>query len=58
MAVFCFWDPERGGGAPAAPTSGSATVDPLPFDPQPFRPTTNLKNLLDPEKLKIGKLYV
>ena len=24
MVVFCFWDPERGGGAPH---SGSATVN-------------------------------
>ena len=63
MVVFLFLGPltEGGGGATAAPPSGSATVDPhvaQPLDPQPPRPTTNLKTLLDPEKFKIGKLYV
>ena len=26
MAVFFIWEPERGGGVPAAPPSGSATA--------------------------------
>ena len=59
MVVCVFLGPWTGRGkrAGCAP-SGYATVDPQPFDPQPPRPTTSLKNLLDPEKLKIGELYV
>ena len=38
----------------------SSTFDPRPTVPRPTtpRPTTNLNYPFDPEKLKIGKLYV